>query len=74
VTPILWVSIVVEKDHFLCEQARAFPLDGFPSGAAVLCSSGLHSMIPCYPGTQGQECPMHPTMLLATFSLQNVWS
>jgi hypothetical protein len=24
------VDIAVEKNHFFCKQARAFPLDGFP--------------------------------------------
>jgi hypothetical protein len=33
------IGIIVEKDHFLCEQAREFPVDGFLN---VLQSGNLH--------------------------------
>jgi hypothetical protein len=39
------VSIVV-KDHFLYHQARV-SAGLLPSGAAVLCSNSMHSLLPC---------------------------
>jgi hypothetical protein len=42
----VWGVSIVVKDHFLYHQARV-SAGLLPSGAAVLCSNSLHSLLPC---------------------------
>jgi hypothetical protein len=51
----------MKKDDFLCKQSKP--------GCFIhmaCCSSGLHSLLPHGPGTEGKECPVHSKMLSTT--------
>jgi hypothetical protein len=62
----------MEKDHLLCEQARAFQSGGSLHMPVLLCSSDSNSLLPHGPEIQGKECPMYSRMSTTHSSLLKV--